>query len=132
MISSSTLHWLLSQTFFLVRADFYDSQGRFEPGNSISACGFSITSLYVLVAAIIVLLAVVAYMGCRYMQTRAPLVASCSLAISAACHPPVDEKDTHLAKVKWGAVKQATEGSLGHCSLAAGKVSEPEVGKTYL
>jgi hypothetical protein len=132
MISSSTLHWLLSQSFFLVRVDFYDWQGVLERDRSISACGFSTTSLYVLLSAVVAILAVVGYLGCVYMQTKAPLVASCSLAISAACHPPVGENNTHLAKVKWGVVEQAAEGGLGHCSLSAGKVSEPEVGKTYL
>jgi hypothetical protein len=132
IITSATLHWLLSQSLFLVRMDYYDRQGRMLTDDSISVCGFSTVSLYVLLVAFLLLLASVGYIGSSKMQVRSPMIASCSLAISAACHPPGGEKETHLAQVKWGVVDQATTDAVGHCSLSAGTVREPEVGKTYM
>jgi hypothetical protein len=131
IITSGTLHWLLSQSFFLVRVDFFDPQGVMVVEDSISACGFSTSSLYALLIASLVLLAIIGYLGLRKMQMRSPIVASCSLAISAACHPPAGEKDTHLAKVKWGLVGQDAGEVVGHCSLSSSMVRQPEEGKTY-
>jgi hypothetical protein len=131
IISSGTLHWLLSQSFFLVRVDFYDSKGFMVVEDSISACGFSVVSLYVLLIASLSLLAAMGYLGLRKMQMKAPIVASCSLAISAACHPPSGEKETHLAKVQWGDVGQDGVNGIGHCSLSSNVVRQPKEGSMY-
>jgi hypothetical protein len=38
-----------------------------------------------------------------------PLVSTCSVAISAACHPPDEDRDAHLLPVQWGVVPDAQE-----------------------
>ncbi|KAF1849177.1 uncharacterized protein K460DRAFT_330888 [Cucurbitaria berberidis CBS 394.84] len=131
IITSGTLHWLLSQTFFLVRVDFFDSQGKMLEHKSKSACGFSTLSLFVLLSAFLILLCTVGWIGFRNMSMKAPIIASCSLAISAACHPPPNEIDPHLAKVRWGVVQHEVVEGFGHCSLSSKSVKKPEVGKTY-
>jgi hypothetical protein len=37
-------------------------------------------------------------------NTAMPLAATCSAAISAACHRPDADKDAHLLSVQWGVV----------------------------
>jgi hypothetical protein len=79
---------------------------------------------------VMLLLVVIGYLGSRKMQTKSSIVPSCSLAISATCHPPAEEKDTYLAQVKWGVVDQTTEKVVDHYALSAGTVKQPEQGKT--
>jgi hypothetical protein len=103
-----------------------------QTADPVSACGSSTVNLYVFLVALSLLLAVVGYLGSTKMQMRSPIVASCSLANSAACHPPDGEKDTHLAQVNGGVIDQATAHTVGHCSLSTGMVREPKVGKAHL
>lgn len=131
IFTSGTLHWLLSQSFFLARIDRYDRQGHILVAQSISACGFSPFSLYALLIASLVVLGTVGLLGLRKMHVKAPLVASCSLAISAACHPRDGEMDVQLGRVKWGAVSHEGENDIGRCALATGRVERPEEGRMY-
>jgi hypothetical protein len=131
IVTSGTLHWLLSQTFFLVRVNFFDRDGTMLERDSRSACGFSTLSFSVLLSASLLLLGVIGFMGFRSISMKTPIVASCSLAISAACHPSSDEIDPHLAKVQWGVVEQEVVEGFGHCSLSSKPVKKPEVGKIY-
>jgi len=124
---SGTLHWLMSQAFFLVRIDTWYSSTL----SSTAACGFSALSLIVLLSVLFVLLGIIGVVGLRKRQTRVPIVSSCSLAISAACHPPPKEVDAHLAKLQWGVTENEVVEGFGHCSLSAGSVTEPEEGKMY-
>lgn len=94
VILSGTLHWLVSQSIFVVAFDVYDARGKpVEEGISMKdyvvtkTCGYSpIAMLSVLVLGGIMVIAVV---GTGYIPHRRgmPLAGSCSLAISAACHP---------------------------------------------
>jgi hypothetical protein len=119
------LHWLVSQAFFLIRVDNVDG------GDSTSACGVSLLSLLVLIFVFWGLLFTICAVGHRMLPIKAPLVASCSLAISAACHPTHDEFNVHLAKVQWGVIDNEVVHGFGHCSLSSRPVTESEEGKTY-
>jgi hypothetical protein len=127
-IISGVLHWLVSQTFFLVRIDTLVAR---DTRVSTSACGFSIISLIVLLGVFLLLLLVICTLGLRKMQPRVPIVSSCSLAISAACHPAPDEVDVHLAKVKWGVTGNMVVEGFRHCSLSSKPVVEPEEMQRY-
>jgi len=131
IITSGTLHWLLSQTFFLVRADFFDRYGVMLEGATKSACGFSALSLYVLLFAALSLLGVVFFIGVKRMSVKVPTAGSCSLVISAACHPSPTEVDVHLAKVQWGVAQYQQIEGFPHCSLSSGFVMEPEERTIY-
>ena len=119
------LHWLVSQAFFLVRVDDVDG------GESTSACGVSLLSLITLLCVFWLLLFTICAVGHRMMPIKAPLIASCSLAISAACHPPPDDVDAHLGKVQWGVTDNEVVTGFRHCSLSSKPVTEPEEGMTY-
>lgn len=92
MAISGILHWLLSQTFFLVRVDIFDLQGN-TSAESISRCGFSVLCLMVFIGVALLLLMAIGVIGFWKMPMKMPIVGSCSLAISAACHPLADEID---------------------------------------
>lgn len=127
-VISGTLHWLVSQTFFLVRLDpINDDHGPSE----VSACGFSLLSFTVLFSFLAVLQCAIGIVGLRKMPMNAPTAASCSLAISAACHPPPGDANAHLAKVQWGVTENEVVTGFRHCSLSSKPVSTPEQGETY-
>lgn len=106
-VISSVLHWLVSQSIFLVNFDVYDPRNNmYDPKNntstgdrfgndnsgkipsSISDCGYSPPAIVCLliVGGIIVLF--LALHGLRRLDPGMPMAGSCSLAISAACHRP--------------------------------------------
>lgn len=82
------------------------------------------------------------------LGSATPVAGSCSLAITAACHPRFnpnqardmemegdhrdegeEEEDMGLLPFEWGAVP--VEVPLGHCSFTSGHVEMPEKGKEY-
>ncbi|KAF2846144.1 hypothetical protein T440DRAFT_542799 [Plenodomus tracheiphilus IPT5] len=114
IVTSGVLHWLLSQTFFQMRVDVFerDSDTR-NADKSKSVAGYSSLSLLVFFIVALALVVAVGWVAQQYVQQRLPMAASCSLDISAACHPPQGETDTHLKKVKWGLVGQQGQGGDG-------------------
>jgi hypothetical protein len=130
MTLGGILHWLLSQTFFLVRVDFFDNNGAVT-SQSISRCGFSSLCLMVFVGVALLLLTAIGVIGFWKMPMKMPIAGSCSLAISAACHPLSSEVDAHLQTVQWGVVQAKAGEEHGHCSLSSEPVEEPAHGETY-
>ena len=68
--------------------------------------------------------------GFRRFKSSIPLVASCSAAISAACHASADNVNASLLPVMWGAVDTEGEG-VGHCCFSSQKVERLIAGKLY-
>jgi hypothetical protein len=118
MLISSALHWLLSQSFFLVRLNVLDRKGNVKNADSVSACGFSSVSLMVFWAVAAVLICAVATICMRRMKQSMPIAASCSFVISAACHVPDSDVEHHLQKLRWGAV-HTPERNHGHCCITS-------------
>lgn len=107
IITSGVLHWLLSQSLFLVRIDVFDQSG------------FSLLSLMTFLIVFTILLSVIGWVGFRGLNQRLPFAASCSLVISAACQTAEDEINPHLGEVKWGAVAGQVEQGYEHCSITS-------------
>ncbi|PVI04238.1 hypothetical protein DM02DRAFT_519115 [Periconia macrospinosa] len=130
MTTSSILHWLLSQSFFLVRIDYnkLDEVSIFET----ATCGFSLSSFYVTISVWFCLLCAVGVAGLKKLRIRMPVAASCSLAISAACHRDPSEVGVQFSKVQWGVMKFSVEEGVPHCSFSAQPVKKPKVGTRYL
>ncbi|KAF2831463.1 hypothetical protein CC86DRAFT_314833 [Ophiobolus disseminans] len=132
-IASGGLHWLLSQSIFLVRIDTYDRDGELIKGDvSRSACGFSRTSWITLTICFWLLVGTVGLIGRKKIKIRIPFAASCSLVISAACHPTRDDGDAHLGLLKWGVVDERTYDGEAHCTLSSRRVTKPKAGTKYL
>jgi hypothetical protein len=128
---SGVLHWLLSQTLFLVRLDIRDVNGRLIPDESKSTCGFSYLSLCVLSLAVLGMLFAVFVAQRRTLVIGIPLAKHCSLVISAACHAPLEDMGCYLKPVQWGVVKKRPADITGHCCFTNEYVHYPEAGKVY-
>ena len=127
LVMSGILHWLVSQSIFLVRVAVEDNEGYVE--DILSTCGFSpIAIITVIPLGVLVLLVAIAN-GFRKYKDGMPLAGNCSAAISAACHRPIEDADAAVLPVLWGAVK--TEGRIGHCCFTSFDVSAPVEGEPY-
>ena len=129
------LHWLVSQSLFLARVTVYGSDGSVDVSKSTSTCGYSlIATFFVLVTSIIVLWFVI-MTGFRTFKPGVPPMGSCSAAISAACHPPEDDKDASKLPIMWGVVGHKTVNTtgeaVGHCTFTSFGVKTPKKGKLY-
>ncbi|KAH7372286.1 hypothetical protein BKA66DRAFT_534379 [Pyrenochaeta sp. MPI-SDFR-AT-0127] len=131
IVISGVLHWLLSQTFFLVRFDAFDRLGLRKDEASKSACGASFSSLGAFFAIGFCLVLGVGWVGHQTMLPTIPPANSCSSFISAVCHPPSEEADPHLGRVKWGMVNDSPIQGSSHCSLSSKAVRKPEIGTVY-
>ena len=129
---SGGLHWLLSQTLFLVRIDSVRRDGvTLNSEGSRAGIGISGLSFVVLYLAFFGLVLVVTLVGRRKLRVRIPFAASCSLVISAACHPAEGDKEAHLHPVKWGVVKERKFFGKPHCTLSSREVGRPKEGSRY-
>ena len=130
-IAAAILHWLVSQSVFLVWIDQFDAHHNLIPGKSISRCGYSPYALVITIIVAGIMLIAFTVVGLRRLDTTMPFAGSSSLAISAACHRPLADHDASLLPVKWGAVRHETEDGPGHCCLTSFDVEPPIEGQWY-
>ena len=147
------MHFLISQSIFLARLQYYDSEGRLTD-EGFSDVGFSPrANLTTCCVGIVMILAQVLH-ACRPLDNRIPIHGNNSAVISAMCHAekdPVDklrrpfsnerwEEDNIATKpIMWGVTRQPLEQDLGltndeaagHCGFSADIVELPQVGKKY-
>ncbi|KAF9061631.1 hypothetical protein BDP27DRAFT_1234938 [Rhodocollybia butyracea] len=134
IVYSALLHWLLSQSIFVVAVTFWNGDV-LDKSNSITSCGYSPVAmiLTIIIGASLVLSCLA--VGCfKCLQCDMPLAGSCSKAIAAACHPPEDGSDP-LKPMKWGVVPKIPDSSnpaIGHISFSSAEVSAPVPGCYYL
>jgi hypothetical protein len=146
IILSVLLHWLISQSLFMVGIEAWDSDGKRHKTNDFKTCCWSNVGILSTTIVGIVFLAGIIGLSFRRSKSGMPVVASCSLAIAAACHPHFDPNIQHghgdedadmemedrglemaLLPVRWGAVP--VDGPSGHCSFTSDTVREPETGR---
>jgi hypothetical protein len=141
MASSAILHWLISQSLFLVGIEAYDSDWKPTHQSDLTTRGYTpaaiVCSLSLGVFMLICLLAT----GSKKLSSGMPVAGSCSFAISAACHPRYNpnlelgnqgmggDEGSELMPVKWGAV--AFGGVIGHCTFSSDEVDILELGHIY-
>ena len=90
------LHWFLSNTMTVVRVRVFDNNLRRLTGTATTSCGWSpIASAESLVVGGILTLALLVF-GFRRHSSDIPLAATCSAAISAACHAETVESGTEV------------------------------------
>jgi hypothetical protein len=131
MAASATLHWLVSQSIFLVRVDSYRG-GISTGGPDISEIGLSPAPMLVVVILGLSLVAVALGLGFRKLQGNAmPVAASCSFALAAAAHRPARDVDAAVLPVKWGEVVEMGNADVGHCCFTSQEVLGVKPGKKY-
>lgn len=132
-ILSGLLHWMASQSIFMVQINVTvvkDSLRIDDLQSSISTCGYSPLAIIfsTAIGAAIVLGGVL--VSLRKYPSGMPLASSCSAAISAACHSLEDDIDAAVLPVQWGVVGYDEKG-VGHCTFTSQSVTAPVVGKRY-
>ena len=140
VILSGALHWLVSQSIFLVAIDLYDEYGNLDRSSSTyynpewKTCGFSPVAMIAVVT--IGCLMVVAIIGFGYMPYKRgmPLAGNSSRAISAACHPGQESESEGSViseqKLQWGVVSTSVD-SVGHCAFSSREVGTLVKGQQY-
>jgi hypothetical protein len=147
LISSSVMHWLVSQSIFLVNLKINlptnqpptettlqkHPEFSFASANgTITACGYSNFAIISAIGVGILMLAALFVISALKLQPGIPLAGNCSWAISAACHAPAGDRDAALKQVQWGAVSHGSEeGGLGHCCFTSLEVERPQLGRLY-
>ncbi|OAX82872.1 hypothetical protein ACJ72_02769 [Emergomyces africanus] len=100
----AVLHWLTSQSLFYVQEIPFYADGRLADSFTVSALGFSSVPMIIAVTLGSIMLIAVFGLSLRRFGSRMPLAANCSAGISAACHPPENDKDAAFEPVMWGEV----------------------------
>ncbi|KAK1977013.1 hypothetical protein LZ30DRAFT_602218 [Colletotrichum cereale] len=135
---SGGLHWLISQSIFLVNLEVYSP----DPDNvmnlqssadtDITSCGWSpLGVLFVISAGVAMIVFLVASGWRRLRFGGIPVAGSCSAAISAACHPGFYEENAWEKPLRWGVVPEP-ESEPRHCSFSSQPTEGPVEGQLYL
>ena len=134
--ASATLHWLISQSLFLVRVETYQDGKPFNheipDGTSTSAVGLSPAPMLAVVLLGTCITAIAIGMGFRKLEGHGmPVAASCSLALAAAAHRPAEDVDAAVLPVKWGEVVEMGDADVGHCCFTSLEVVDVVLGRKY-
>ncbi|PLB49785.1 hypothetical protein P170DRAFT_510249 [Aspergillus steynii IBT 23096] len=144
MLICALLHWLISQSLFVVSVEAYTIDHARDRSQDLITCGFSPVAIVSAVGVAAAIAIIVSGLACRRLASGMPIAGSCSLAIAAACHPYFDPnylggdgiaeiqfygEDVALVPIKWGAVR--LDGGLGHCTFSADEVDLPDEGRVY-
>ncbi|MCJ1394217.1 hypothetical protein MMC18_007095 [Xylographa bjoerkii] len=139
LVASSVLHWLISESLFLVRVTALNGSGGQDDTHSQTAIGYSPLAMTLAFVLGLVMILAINFRASNRFLPAIPIAASCSAAISAACHPPEDEVDVAIKPVQWGVVQRygTRHGSwqdqqgVGHCSFSSRLVAPPIPGRRY-
>ncbi|KAJ5164845.1 uncharacterized protein N7500_006675 [Penicillium coprophilum] len=135
-----TLHWTISQSIFYLEIVTYTPLDR--KVGSTSSLGYSSAFILFSILVGVIMILILCILGLRRLKSNAPLAASCSAAISAACHPPTHENlDAAIrGTLKWGQTtsppvesinSEGDEPGKGHCSFTSSGTVEPTLTKRY-
>ncbi|KAF2439612.1 hypothetical protein P171DRAFT_525453 [Karstenula rhodostoma CBS 690.94] len=136
MVLSGVLHWLVSQSIFLVAVDVYSYDGTHSGLNAyqgdFKSTGYSPIAILTTLILGIVMTAAAIGIGFIPFKEGMNVAGSCSAAMSAACHglDDVDGFEAARSKVQWGVV-DVNEDGIGHCAFSTKEVKLPKVGHMY-
>ena len=136
MATSAVLHWLISQSLFLVGVDAYNPRQERDPERDIITCGHSPVAIVSAVAVGTAMVCCVGGLGRKQFRSGMPVAGSCSLGIAAACHPvPGGLKvGAEYLPLKWGVMALDYDGddqNAGHCAFSSEEVEKPQDGWVY-
>lgn len=142
MLMSILIHWMLSQSIFVVAVDkgtgSDETFGTVSDTTLYSTCGYSPIAIMAVVITSSALFLAVGLTGLRRLPTAMPVVGSCSLAIAAACHTSDNSPrgEEAFVPLRWGATlhshgEEPGEDNLGHCGFSSEYVEEPRAGVEY-
>lgn len=130
LITSGMIHWLISESIFLLRiSTFYE--GSEGAASTSSQVGYSCPPILAGVLIVLAMIFVVGWLSCRKLASSIPIAGSCSVAIAAAAHRPKDDVDAAYLPVRWGEVRREGTEEVGHCCFTSKEVHEPIPGRLY-
>ncbi|KAJ5553974.1 hypothetical protein N7513_003933 [Penicillium frequentans] len=146
IVLSVTLHWLISESLFVVGIEAWDMNMMREPDSDLTTCGYSPVAILSSICVGALMFICLVGLSFQPLESAMPVAGSCSMAIAAACHPLFDpnrhedggggdvdseneDEDMGLLPVQWGAVP--VDGPMGHCSFTSGDVEMPQRGREY-
>jgi hypothetical protein len=138
LVLTSTFHWLISESFFLVSITAYKGL-EIRPEDSVLGIGYSALSILLASVVCLILIALLTFKSVQKYKVGMPVGASCSAVISAACHKAEGDQALELKRVMWGVVKGPAEslgswkngGNFGHCTFSSGLVGPPVPRRLY-
>jgi hypothetical protein len=140
VLSGTVLHWLGSQSIFLVTVeqwsnDFDTGEWVHDDFHDFATCAYSPMALFIFVVTAAILLFVLLAMGFRRFKSAMPVASSCSLAIAAACHPVKGYEPDLIAQypLRWGVVSGTTDTSgTSRCAFSSHHVEYPVNGVMFV
>jgi hypothetical protein len=102
---SILLHWVLSQSIFIVAIELIWQNERISWG--LITCGYSPMAILTNLLISLTIPLSVYVIGRRRLPGLMPVVGSCSLAIAAACHHPDggEHPEAALGNLQWGVMR---------------------------
>jgi hypothetical protein len=134
---SAALHWLCSQSFFMVRIDGVNSRGEIDPDDRLVRLGYSATGVVSLIGVAVAMMVATVCIGSFRRLWTGLGETSMSVVISAACHPGRYEIEPWLQEVQWadvtnGMPSEERDGHrVRHISFTARLVEPPIIGQLY-
>lgn len=99
-MASLLLHWLVSQSIFVVNVSMFDYTGAPIPpaySGHLMTCGYSPIAIIFAISLGVLLIGVLLGFGFgATFHTGMPIAGSCSLAMAAACHPCDEDSATDV------------------------------------
>jgi len=112
MVSTITMHWVLSQAAFVSQIINFNANGTKNPQYYYTIIGYSGLAIAIAVTGMGSFVILYIAVGWRHLDSSTPtmpLAGVCSLAIAAACHPPSklskDHPEFWTGKMVWGVVE---------------------------
>lgn len=87
VVFSTLIHWLISQSLFLVSVQAYSPSRERDPNQDLTSCGFPPIAVVASISVGAVMVSYLIGMGLRKFRSGKPVARSNSLAMSTACHP---------------------------------------------
>ena len=134
----AALHWLASQAIFFARVDVLDHWLEVTKF-SISQVGYSVLGLLCFFTLSLLGFVAAVWTSVRRLKNDMPLAATCSGALSAACHPANSALRHHEQEVHWGVevvddmadAAERGEKEVGHCTFTSLAAAYPVAGRLY-
>ena len=109
MTLSGLLHWLTSQSLFLLVSETWQPPWE-EAQHEIPALGYSCIAILVVLILGVLALVTAAWMGYKKFAAEITTVGSCSAAISAACHASGAHPEGMIGKkIRWRSEEHTSE-----------------------
>jgi hypothetical protein len=110
LAANATLHWLTSESIFVVNTTTYFPNLIEDTSESFTTTGYSTSATLAAICSGLFMLLGFVLNAFRTIPGNMPLASTCSAAISAACHRPEEDREAHLLPVQWGVIPDDTEG----------------------